>query len=84
MFSGDRSPIDNIPALVQVMTWRRTGDKSIPGPMMTQFIDAYMQHCISMQVCPEVSEQHGQLWGFCYSGVYNDQLDSYYLTPEEQ
>ena len=37
------SPIDNKPALV--MTWhRRTGDKPLPGPLMTQFIDAYMRH----------------------------------------
>ena len=39
-----RSPIDNKSALVQVMDWHRTGDKPLPGPMMIQFIDAYMQH----------------------------------------
>ena len=39
-----QSPIDNKPALVQVMAWRRTGDKPLPGPMVTQFIDAYMRH----------------------------------------
>ena len=39
-----RSPIDNKPALVQVMTWRRTGDKPLYKPMMTQFTDAFMQH----------------------------------------
>ena len=39
-----RSPIDNKPALVQVMAWRRTGDKPLPEPMMTQFTDAYMRH----------------------------------------
>ena len=39
-----RSPIDNKPALIQVMAWRRTGDKPLPEPMMTQFIDAYMRH----------------------------------------
>ena len=33
-----RSPIDNKPALVQVMAWRRTGDKPLPEPMLTQFI----------------------------------------------
>ena len=32
-----RSPIDNKPALVQVMAWCRTGDKPLPVPMMTQF-----------------------------------------------
>ena len=39
-----RSPIDNKPALVQVMAWRRTGDKPLPEPMMTQFNDAYIRH----------------------------------------
>ena len=39
-----KSPIDNKAALIQVMAWRRTGDKTLPEPMMTQFIDAYMRH----------------------------------------
>ena len=39
-----RSPIHKKPALVQVMAWRKTGDKSLPEPMMTQFTDAYMPH----------------------------------------
>ena len=39
-----RSPIDNKPALVQVMAWRRIGDKPLPELMMTQFTDAYMRH----------------------------------------
>ena len=34
-----RSPVDNKPALVQVMAWRRIGDKPLPEP-----IDAYMRH----------------------------------------
>ena len=38
------SPIDNKPAFVQVMAWRRRGDKPLPEPMLTQFIDAYMRH----------------------------------------
>ena len=36
--------IDNSPALVQVMVWRRTGDKPLSGLMLTQFTDAYMRH----------------------------------------
>ena len=36
-----KSPTDNKPVLVQVMAWRRTGDKPLPEPMMTQFTDAY-------------------------------------------
>ena len=39
-----RAPIDNKPALVEVMAWRRTGDKSLLEPMLTQFTDAYMPH----------------------------------------
>ena len=33
-------PIDNNPALVQVMAWRRTGDKPLSEPMLTWFTDA--------------------------------------------
>ena len=32
-----RSPIDNKPALVQVMAWRWIGDKPLPEPMIAQF-----------------------------------------------
>ena len=39
-----RCPIENKPALVQVMVWRRTGGKPLPEPMMAQFTDAYMRH----------------------------------------
>ena len=39
-----RSPIDNKPALVQAMAWRRTGNKPLPEPMLAQFLDAYMRH----------------------------------------
>ena len=31
-----RSQIDNKLALVQVMAWRRTGDKPLPEPMMNK------------------------------------------------
>ena len=39
-----KGPIDNKSALIQVMAWRRTGDKPLPEPMLTQFTDVYMQH----------------------------------------
>ena len=39
-----RSPIDSKPALVQMMAWSQTGDNTLPEPMMTQFIKAYMRH----------------------------------------
>ena len=31
---------DNKSVMVQVMAWRRPGDKPLPGPMMAQFTDA--------------------------------------------
>ena len=39
-----RGSIDNKWTLVLVMAWRRTGDKPLPEPMMTQFSDTYMRH----------------------------------------
>ena len=38
-----RSPIDNKPAFVQVMTWHRTGDKPLPEPIIPVHY-AYMRH----------------------------------------
>ena len=43
-----KGPINNIPALVQIMAWRRTGDKPLSEPMMIQFNDAYMRHSASL------------------------------------
>ena len=38
-------PIDNKPSLIPLMAClARTGDKSLPEPLLTQFIDAYMPH----------------------------------------
>ena len=39
-----KSPIDNKSELVHVIAWRRTGDKQLTEPMMTQFTDIYMRH----------------------------------------
>ena len=38
------SPIDNKAALVQVMAWRRIGDKPLSEPMLTRFSYAFMRH----------------------------------------
>ena len=37
-----KDPINNISTSVQVMTWRRMGDKSFLELVMTQFNDAFM------------------------------------------
>ena len=61
------SPIDNKPALVQVMAWRRTGDKPLPEPMLIQFTDAYMRHQGEMSLwwredCGQVTNKINCLW----------------------
>ena len=38
-----KGPIDNKPALIQVMAWCQTGNKPLPEPMLTQYIDAFMR-----------------------------------------
>ena len=37
-------PIENKSTLVQLMAWRRTGDKPLLASILTQFTDAYMWH----------------------------------------
>ena len=39
-----KGPINNNPALVQVMTCRLFGANPLPEPTMTKLIDAYMLH----------------------------------------
>ena len=41
-------PIDNIPALVQVMVWRRPGDKPLSEPMMDSLLTQNMRLLASM------------------------------------
>ena len=36
-------PTSDIPALVQIMTWRRPGDKPLSEEMLTRFTEAYMR-----------------------------------------
>ena len=43
-----KGPINNIPALVQIMAWRRPGAKPLSEPMMASFTDAYMRHSVPM------------------------------------
>ena len=39
--------IKNMLALVQMMAWRRPGNKPLSGPMMVDFPDPYMRHLAS-------------------------------------
>ena len=38
-----KGPINNIPALVQIMAWPQPGDKPLSEPMLMQFPDAYVR-----------------------------------------
>ena len=42
--------IDNISALVQIMSWCRTGDKPLPEPMVAYFTDAYLRRSALMSL----------------------------------
>ena len=39
-----KGPIHNNPALVEIMAWRRIGDKSLSELMLTRFTDVYIWH----------------------------------------
>ena len=39
-----KGPIDNFPALVQIMTRRRRGGKPLSEPMMSYVVHAYVRH----------------------------------------
>ena len=43
-----KGPINNIPALVQMVAGRRPGDKPLSEPMLVWFTDAYMRPWASM------------------------------------
>ena len=43
-----KGPINNIPVLVKITTWPRSGGESLSESMMTKFPDAYMHHLASM------------------------------------
>ena len=48
IFLNENLLMHNNPALVQIMAWRRSGDKPLSKPMIVKFTDAYMRHSASM------------------------------------
>ena len=47
--SVSEGPINNIPASVQIMAWRRPGNKQLSEPMIECHItDAYVHHSASV------------------------------------
>ena len=43
-----QSQINNIPALIQITPWHRSGDKPLSEPIMAQFTNAHMRQSVSM------------------------------------
>ena len=63
-----KDPINNIPALVQIMAWCQSGDKPLSEPMLAQFTDAYMRHWGRWGSC-HMSIKHQGIsdnWQFIY------------------
>ena len=53
--SVPKGPIDNIPALVQIMAWRRPGDKPLSEPMM---LGIHWRKYASLGLCGPVTPMH--------------------------
>ena len=78
-----RGLINNIPALVQIMAWRRPGDKPSSGPVMVrllthicvtrpQWVKWYLCYCSYLKWRSQHSQQmHHQRWstGVCLLGL---------------
>ena len=56
-----KGPIENTLALVQVMAWRRTGDKPLPESMVTQFLNA-LKGDESIVLCSHYSKVTWASW----------------------
>ena len=56
-----RGPINNIPALVRIMAWRRSGDRPLFGPMMVRWFD-YRRIYASLDLNELIPECHLGLW----------------------
>ena len=52
-----RVPINNIPALVQIMAWGRSGDKPLSGPMIVR-----LPTHICVNLNPEIPEPMLEYW----------------------
>ena len=58
-----KGPINNNPALVQIMAWRRSGDKPLSEPMMVSLLTHI---CVIRPQWVDVNKMHG--WGWYLTG----------------
>ena len=70
-----KGPIDKMAALVQIMAWRRTGDKPLSEPMMVYIADAYMRHSVyELKRLHKIAWETMQTW--CEKRFTNTQCQS--------
>ena len=50
-----KGPMDNIPALVQIMAWRRLGDKPLYEPMLVSLLT---HTCVTRPQCSKKEDYH--------------------------
>ena len=81
-----KGPINNIPALVQIMVWRRLGDKPLSEPMMVrlpthicvtrpQWVKVTHLKYKDDQICLKIADTFSEVPGFhyiLYSGYLSD------------
>ena len=46
-----RGHVNNKPALIQIMSWHRTGNRPFSEPIVAWFVDAYIPHSTLMSPC---------------------------------
>ena len=61
-----KGPIDNIPALVQIMAWHQTDDKPLSEPMMLRLP---MHTCVTRPQELQNVRNHPNLWGRIWCGA---------------
>ena len=54
-----KGPINNIPASVQIMAWRRSGDKPLSGPMMVSLLTHV---CVTRPHCVKTACDNDHPW----------------------
>ena len=49
-----KGPVNNIPALAQIMAWRRTGDKPLSEPMLASLLTQYVSLGLNELKCVDM------------------------------
>ena len=63
-----KGPINNIPALVQIMAWRRSGDKPLSEPMM---VSLPMHMCVTRPQWVNTVLNNSKIWNWNWNSKAN-------------